>query len=492
MAEKEKEEEKKVEMDEEKEDEKKSLLRQRVLDFLKTFDEPKEEDSYSPDHVWNPEVDDLTSTKQPPKMPKKLPSLIALLTCATPDLYKPAVAHAVFPSLAAHLWKTKFRYVDNVEHEATLMCVLMAGTGAGKSCVNKPIDYIMADIRERDSVSWKLLDEWRKTEVAKGAYQDKAKKPDVVIQELSPDMTPAAFVERMVAAKGRFLYSRMNELDDWDAIEGSGKGPLHGMKWNIMCLSFDPGNRWGQTRVGIDSVSDRVTIRYNWNASTTINKGRRYFEHVATDGPLSRINFCTIPERIPGAEMPVFGTYPDDFAKRLHPYISHLTQVRGLVKCVEAERLIEVLMRECQDEAILMQDRIFENFTFRALVIAYLKACVLYVANGCKWEPEIDDFIRWSLQYDLWCKMEFFYDLVVKEMNGGNRFTMRGPQNLLQQLDIYFTWAQLEDRRMQCGMSPAGTRDMLKKWMKRGFIEQDVVSRSTLFCKTAMALVSKK
>ena len=486
------EEEKKEEMAADQENDQDALLRQRVLQFLETFNEPENEDEiYSPDHVWNPEVDDLVSQKQPPKMPKKLPSLITLLTCATPDLYKPAVAHAVFPPLASHLWKTRFRYIDGVEHEATLMCVLMAGTGAGKSCINKPIDYIMADIKARDDESRKVLGEWCRTEAAKGAYTDKAKRPDVVIQELDPDMTSAAFTDRLVAAKGHFLYSRMNELDQFDAIEGNGKGPMHGLKWRVMCLAFDPGNRWGQTRVGINSVSETTTIRYNWNASTTINKGRKYFEHVATDGPLSRINFCTIPERVVGAEMPAFGTYPEDFDKRLHPYISHLTQVRGLVKCAEAERLIKVLLRECQEESILMQNRIFENFTFRALVIAYLKACVLYVANGCKWEPEIDDFIRWSLQYDLWCKMEFLADLVWKEQNGGNRFTTRGPQSMLQQLDVHFSWQQLEDLRMKCGMSVEGTRDMLKKWMQRGFIERDVVSRTTLFCKTPQAIVGK-
>lgn len=473
------------------EEEQKEIRRKRVLQILKSFDEPKEdeEELLSPDHVYNPEVDDLAPVAQPPKMPEKLPSLIALLTCATPNIYKPAVAHAVFPSLAAHLWKTRFCYVDNVEHEATLMCVLMAGTGAGKGCVNRPIDYIMADIRERDDESRKVLGEWCRTEAAKGAYQDRAKRPDVVIQELDPDMTPAAFVDRLVAAKGHFLYSRMNELDQFDAIEGNGKGPLHGLKWRIMCLAFDPGNLWGQTRVGITSVSERTTLRYNWNASTTINKGRLYFEHVAADGPLSRINFCTIPARVVGAEMPVFGTYPADFEKRLHPYISHLTKVRGLVKCVEAERLIEELMKECQDVAVLSQDRIYENFSFRALVIAYLKACVLYVANGCKWEAEMDEFIRWSLHYDLWCKMQFFDDLVWKEENGGNRFTQRGPQSMLQHLDIHFTWGQLEDLRMKCGMSVEGTRDMLKKWMQRGFLERDVVSRSTLFCKTAKAIL---
>ena len=471
------------------EEEQNKIRRKRVEQIFKSFEEPKDDDRlYSPDYVWATDTDDWVSGAQPPKMPDKLPSLIALLTCATPKIYKPAVAHAVFPSLAAHLWKTKFRYLDNVEHEATLMCVLMAGTGAGKSCINKPISYIMADIEKRDNESRKILGEWCRSEAAKGAYRDKAKRPDVVIQELDPDMTSAAFVDRLMAAKGHFLYSRMNELDQFDAIEGNGKGYLHGLKWRIMCLAFDPGNQWGQTRVGASSVSGRATIRYNWNASTTINKGRQYFEHVATDGPLSRINFCTIPELEIGADMPMFGTYPDDFEKRLHPYISHLTQVRGLVKCVEAERLVEELRKECQEVAVVSQNRIYENFSFRALVIAYLKACVLYVANGCKWEAEMDEFIRWSLHYDMWCKMEFFADLVWNEQNGGNRFTTRGPQSMLQQLDIHFTWSQLEDLRIKCGMSAEGTRDMLKKWMLRGFIERDVVSRTTLFCKTTKAI----
>lgn len=470
------------------EEEKAALRRKRVWQIMDDFEAHETPDDFSSDHVWPPEMDDLEDGPQPPKMPDKLPSLIALLTSATPKIYKPAVAHSVFPALASHLWKTSFRYVDGVEHEATLMCVLMAGTGTGKSCINEPINRIMADIRARDDESRRILSEWQRTEAAKGACQDRAKKPDVVIQELDPDMTTAAFAERMAAAKGRFLYSRMNELDQFDAIGASGRSKNRGQKWVVMCLAFDPGNRWGQTRVGSGSVTEKVCIRYNWNASTTISKGRKYFEHVATDGPLSRINFCTIPQLIVGAEMPVYGTYPDDFDERLRPYISHLTKVRGLVKCEEAERLIEELMLECQDVSVLMQNRIYENFSFRALVIAYLKACVLYVANGCKWEPEMDEFIRWSLQYDLWCKMQFFEDLVWKEQQGGNKFTQRGPENLLQQLDIHFTWEQLEALRAEHGMSANGTRDMLKKWMKRGFLERDMVSRSTLFCKTPMAI----
>lgn len=432
--------------------------------------------------------DEEEEEELPPAMPEKLPSLIKLLVSRTPDIYKPAVAHAVFPSLAAHLYQVRFEYIDGVEHEATLMNVLMAPTGAGKSCVNAPINHIMADIRERDEVNLQREKEWKMEMNTMGTHKYKPKRPtDLVVQELDPDMTSAAFVQRMYDAKGHFLYSHMNEIDQWDAIEEGGRGKQRGRKWLIMCLAFDPGNSFGQTRVMPGAVNERVHILYNWNACTTINHGRKFFKNVVSDGPLSRINFCTIPEREPGADMPVYGDYDESFDEELRPYINRLCKVRGRIDCPEAVRLIHELKEECRDFSICSQDRIYENFSFRALVIAYLKACVLYVANGCKWEEEMDEFIRWSLHYDLWCKIHFFWGMIDDERH--RRFTSRGPQNLLQQLPDDFTWELLERFRAEANLKPGGTREMLKSWMKRGYLEYDVVSKNTLFHKSAFGKV---
>lgn len=432
--------------------------------------------------------DEEEEEELPPAMPEKLPSLIKLLVSRTPDIYKPAVAHAVFPSLAAHLYQVSFEYVDGVEHEATLMNVLMAPTGAGKSCVNAPINHIMADIRKRDEVNLQREKEWKLEVNTMGTHKYKPKRPtNLLVQELDPDMTSAAFVQRMYDAKGHFLYSHMNEIDQWDAIEEGGRGKQRGRKWLIMCLAFDPGNSFGQTRAMPGAVNERVHILYNWNACTTINHGRKFFKNVVSDGPLSRINFCTIPEREPGADMPVYGDYDESFDEELRPYINRLCKVRGRIDCPEAVRLIHELKEECRDFSICSQDRIYENFSFRALVIAYLKACVLYVANGCKWEEEMDEFIRWSLHYDLWCKIHFFWDLIDDERH--QRFTSRGPQNLLQQLPDDFTWELLERARAEANLKPGGTREMLKSWMKRGYLEYDVVSKKTLFRKSAFGKV---
>ena len=405
---------------------------------------------------------------EPPVMPEKLPKLVELLISRTPEIYKPAVAHAIFPPLATHLWQTSFRYIDNVVHEATLSTCLLAGTGAGKSSVNKPINYIMEDIRKRDAENLKREKEWKEEMIRKGANKDKRKRPDnLVIQEIDADMTNPAFVMRTAEAQGRFLYTSLNELDQFDALKGTGN-----QHFRIMCLASDSDNQYGQTRVGISSVTERVTIRFNWNASTTIQKGQRYFSKVLTDGPISRINFCTIPEREIGDEMPVFGDYDDAYREALKPYIENLNNARGLIDCPEAFQLALKLKDENAEFARLSQDRTFENLSFRANVIAYLKACVLYVANGCKWEPEIDGFIRWSEQYDLYCKMRFFGDMIAKENFTAERSSKRGPQNLLQILPDNFTAAQLLAIRLEHGLDAKGTDMMIRQWLHRNYIRR--------------------
>ena len=403
----------------------------------------------------------------PPPMPKKLPKLVELLISRTPEIYQPAVACAIFPPLATHLWKTRFRYIDNVEHEATLSSVLLAGTGAGKSCVQKPIDFIMEDIRKRDQENLKREKEWKDEMMRKGANKDKRKRPEnLIIQEIDADMTNPAFVMRTAEAKEHFLYTSLNEIDQFDALRGTGM-----QQFRIMCLAFDPGNQYGQTRVGTQSVTERVTIRFNWNASTTIQKGIKYFKRVLTDGPISRINFCTIPERDIGEDIPIYGTYDEEFRNALKPYIDNLCMATGLVECKEAFELAQVLKDENAEFSRLSQDRVYENLSFRANVIGYLKACVLYVANGYKWEPEIADFIRWSERYDLYCKMRFFGDAIKKAEIEGEQESRRGPSSILGLLPEEFNYQQVENLRVENKMNANGTMKMLNNWLYRGYIK---------------------
>ena len=405
----------------------------------------------------------------PPPMPKKLPKLVELLISKTPEIYQPAVAHAIFPSLATHLWRTRFRYIDNVEHEATLMTCLLAGTGAGKSCVQKPIDFIMEDIRKRDAENLKREKEWKDEMMRKGANKDKRKRPEnLIIQEIDADMTNPAFVMRTAEAKEHFLYTSLNEIDQFDALKSIGN-----QQFRIMCLAFDPGNLYGQTRVGTQSVTERVTIRFNWNASTTIHKGIRYFKRVLTDGPVSRINFCTIPERDIGEDIPIYGTYDEEFRNSLKPYIDNLCMASGLVECKEAFHLAEVLKDENAEFSRLSQDRVYENLSFRANVIGYLKACVLYVANGYQWEPEIEDFIRWSERYDLYCKMRFFGDAIKKAERDGDQESKKGPASILAFLPNKFSYQQVESLRLKNDMNAKGTAKMLRNWLHRGYIEKE-------------------
>ena len=417
--------------------------------------------------VQSKEVQSEEEYPAPPPMPKKLPKLVELLISKTPEIYQPAVACAIFPPLATHLWKTRFRYIDNVEHEATLSSVLLAGTGAGKSCVQKPIDFIMEDIRKRDQENLKREKEWKDEMMRKGANKDKRKRPEnLIIQEIDADMTNPAFVMRTAEAKGHFLYTSLNEIDQFNALKGIGN-----QQFRIMCLAFDPDNQYGQTRVGTQSVTERVTIRFNWNASTTIQKGIKYFKKVLTDGPISRINFCTIPERDIGEDIPIYGTYDEEFRNALKPYIDNLCMATGLVECQEAFELAKVLKDENAEFSRLSQDRVYENLSFRANVIGYLKACVLYVANGYKWEPEIEDFIRWSERYDLYCKMRFFGDAIKKAMREGDQESKKGPSSILEFLPEKFNYQQVESLRLKNDMNAKGTAKMLRNWIRRGYIE---------------------
>ena len=406
---------------------------------------------------------------QPPKMPVRLPPLIKLLVSKTPKIYQPAVAHAIFPALGAHLWKTYFRYIDNVEHEATLMCCLMAGTGAGKNCISEPVNRILKDIRQRDRDNFQREKEWKKEMQTKGANKDKRQRPEgLVIQEIDPAMTNAAFVQRLADAEERFLYAKMNEIDQFDALKTNANKKAH---FQIMCLAFDPGNVYGQTRIGTGSVSERVCIRFNWNASTTIHKGQAYFRSVLTDGPISRINFCTIPEQAIGADMPIYGSYDASFDEELRPYIERLNKARGLVECQGARNLAKKLKEENAEFARLSQSRVYENLSFRANVIAYLKAMVLFVAHGGVWDKTMEEFIRWSLRYDMWCKMKFFGEAIETVESTSCREKKRGPQNLLDLLPHIFTRDEAQQMRHRQGIVQGSVGNMLASWKSRKYIE---------------------
>ena len=452
-------------------------IQQLVDDFYSKYNDPSQKMSQFQRKVLAKSLKSTQKEPSPlctleiPEMPKKLPKVVQLLVSKTPDVYKPAVAHAIFPSLGAHLWKVRFPYIDNVMHEATFMNVLMAGTGAGKDCISQPINHIMADIRKRDAENLKREADWKKEVNSKGSNKDKRQRPEgLVIQEVDPDMTNPAFVMRMAEADEHFLYTKMNEIDQFDALRGSARGS---QQFQIMCLSFDPDNRYGQTRVGTQSVTEKVCIRFNWNAATTIQKGQRYFRNVLTDGPISRINFCTIPEREIGADMPVYGTYDAAFDEELRPFIDRLCRAAGVIDCPQAFRLAKQLKDECAEFARLSQSRVYENLSFRANVIAYLKACVLYICNDYKWSREIEDFVRWSLQYDMYCKMTFFGEAIESANRSAEEQTgRRGPRNLLQLLPDEFTVHDADLIRQANGMDTRGTRNMLYQWVHRGYLLQ--------------------
>ena len=410
-------------------------------------------------------LSEIYASAMPPKMPEQQPKLIKLLTSNTPEIYKATVAHAVFPSLGAHLHQVQFRYTDNVLHEATLMNVAMAVTGGGKGCIDEPINHIMADIRERDAENERRLKEYNEANNRKGANKDKLERPDdLVIQEIQADVTHAGFVQRLDEAQKRFLYFKLNEIEMFDQLKSK-----PGQQFVIICQSFDPGNRYGQTRAGSQSVNATVSIRFNWNSSGTIVAVQQYFSKVLTKGPISRINFCTIPEREIGAEQPVYGIYNEKFDEQLQPYIKNLTNASGIIVCKQAKQLALKLIAECAEFSRLSQDRVFENLSFRANVIAYLKACVLYVANGCKWEKSIEDFIRWSLHYDLWCKMRFFAD-GIRRAEYAAKGNIRGPRNLLALLPDEFTYQDAVNLRLKEGKTAEGTSNMLAQWVFRQYI----------------------
>ncbi|MBR5804329.1 MAG: VirE protein [Bacteroidaceae bacterium] len=406
----------------------------------------------------------------PPQMPTKLPPLIELLTRNVPEAMKPAVAHAVFPPLGTHLGGVKFRYIDNVEREATFMCVLLAKMSSGKSAVNKPIELIMKDIVERDALNRLREQEWKASLSTKGANKEKPKRPEgLCIQMLVPDMTNAAFVQRLADAQGKFLYTQMDELELLNNLKTSARG---NQVSQIIRLAFEQG-LYGQERVGAASVTAMVPIRWNWNASATIERGRQFFRTALTDGTLSRLNFCTIPPRRMG-EIPVYGTYNAEYEAELKPYIDRLNAASGLVECAKAEALAHTLLKESAEVVMLTDDEVYEMLSHRANVIAYLKAMTLYIAHGYKWSKQIEEFVRWSKEYDLWCKMHFYGKRMQEEVEKEIIRTTPGRTNMLEMLPDKFTRTQLEEVRVRLGKERDAAHQ-LSKWKKRGYVVVDQV-----------------
>ena len=411
-----------------------------------------------------------------PPIPERLPPLIELLTRNVPPHARAAVAHAVFPALGAHLGGVKFRYVDNVEHEATFMCVLLAKMSSGKSAVNKPIEYILADIVERDALNRKREQEWKESLNTKGANKEKPKRPDgLCIQVLVSDMTNAAFVQRLSDANGKFLYTSMDELELLDQLKTSSRG---NQVSQIIRLAFDQG-LYGQERVGSQSVTARVRVKWNWNASSTIQKGKWYFRGALTDGTLSRLNFCTM-EPTKAGEIPVYGTYDQRFADELHPYIERLNVAVGHVECPEAETLARKLLEENAERSVLTDDEAYEMLSYRANVIAYLKAMTLYIAHG-EWTPEIEEFVRWSEEYDLWCKMHFFGERLKEEMNRENITVSPGPKNMLEMLPDRFSREEVTNIRRAQGKKDSPNM-MLQNWKRRGYVMFDETTGEYMKC----------
>ena len=417
----------------------------------------------------------------PPPMPKRLPKLIKLLTKNVPDLYKPAVASAVFPALGAHLHGVKFRYWDNAEHEATFMNVLIGRQSVGKGSIKKPIEYIMEDIRQRDLPNRQREAEWKQQNPT--AKQKKDPRPkDICIQMLIDNLTDAVFNQRLVDAHNngeRFLYTIVDEIEALKKVTSRNNADEVGL---LIRKAFDNAMA-GQERVGADSVSGIAPLRWNFNASTTPPNAHRFFYKMVNDGTLSRLDISTIIVGEGNEDfMPVMGIYDQTFAQELKPYIDRLEAANGLIECPQARKLALDICKENSDKARLFESDAYFTLSKRAAVIAWLKGMVLYVAQGYQWDKTIADFMRWSEQYDLWCKMLYFGKQLEGEMDEEKNLQRQsGPQNLLQTLPDEFSREQYLLMRQQHGKQGDG-KATLRSWMHRGYIVYDEVVGN--YCKT--------
>lgn len=378
------------------------------------------------------ELSKLYASQEPPQMPRVLPKLVKAAVSRTPDLYKPTVAQAIFPALATYPRKIRFTYIDNQDRELRINCLIVAETAAGKdSCIRQPIAHILADMKLRDERNRDRLKKFNEDYNGKAANKEKPKRPaDLIIQTIKSDITKAALVQRMDESQGAPLHVKLNELEQWDKVEcATGKSN----QFTNLKLNDDEDNDFGADRASAQSVTASVSLHLNWNANATVSKALRYFRYVLVDGPLSRLCMATIPDREIGSDIPVFGNYDNDYDEALRPYIENLKQATGTIDCREARRLASRLEAECKEFARLSQDRVFDNLTHRALVHAFRKACLLYAANGMKWEKAIESFCRWSLHYDLWIKMKLWGEQI-RHADEGLPTSKRGPRNLLEQI----------------------------------------------------------
>ena len=418
----------------------------------------------------------------PPPMPKKLPPLLKLLTKNVPWFYKPAVANAVFPALGAHLHGVKFRYWDNVEHEATFMNILIGRQSIGKGTIKKPIEYIMEDIRQRDIPNRQREAEWKQKNP--GAKQKKDPRPtDICIQMLIDNLTDAVFNQRIVDANNngqRFVYTIVDEIEGLKKVTSKGTVDEVGL---LIRKAFDNSDA-GQERVGADSVSGIAPLRWNFNASTTPPNAKKFFFKMVNDGTVSRLDISTIIRNDDDDDTaPVLGIYDHTFAQELKPYIDRLEAANGLIECAQSKKLALSMKQENKDAAKLYESEAYRVFSYRANVIAWLKGMVLYVAHGYQWSKEIADFVRWTEQYNLWCKMLYFGQQLEKELREEVEIQRQsGPQNLLELLSDEFTLEQYHQMRQQQGKTGDGA-STLRSWQSRGYIAYDEVSGR--YCKTA-------
>ena len=417
----------------------------------------------------------------PPPMPKKLPPLVKLLTKNVPWFYKAAVANAVFPALGAHLHGVKFRYWDNVDHEATFMNVLIGRQSIGKGTIKKPIEYIMEDIKQRDIPNRQREAEWKQKNP--GAKQKKDPRPtDICIQMLIDNLTDAVFNQRVIDAHNngqRFIYTIVDEIEALKKVTSKGTVDEVGL---LIRKAFD-NSEAGQERVGADSVSGIAPLRWNFNASTTPPNARKFFSRMVNDGTVSRLDVATIIRSDDDDDTaPILGIYDHTFAAELKPYIDRLEAANGLIECQQARKLSLDMKQENKDAARLYESEAYRVLSYRANVIAWLKGMVLYVAHGYKWSKEIADFVRWSQSYNLWCKMLYFGQQLERELREEVEIQRgSGPQNLLELLPDEFTKEQYRQMRQQQGRSGDG-ESTLRVWQNRGYIAYDEVSGR--FCKT--------
>jgi hypothetical protein len=407
----------------------------------------------------------------PPAMPQRLTKFMRLITKNVPDHLRPAVAMGMFPALGAHCKGVKFRYNDNALVEPTFMNVLVAEMSSGKSCVNEPINAIMADIKEKDSKNRKLMQEYKEQYDMCPSDEQKPERPKgLAVQWVKSDMTPAAFVQLMADAGGKFLYTRMDEIGMLNQLKTNGKG---NNVTEILRLAFDCGE-YGQERVGTKSVSECVEVRWNWNASTTPGKCRRFFSDAMLDGTLSRMSFCTI--YTDDDRMPLYGIYDDKFQQQVQEAVAQLNDAKGLITCKKANALIACMIEENRQYSALADDDVYRELSYRATLSAFKRGMVLYILNGQKWSHEIEEFVRWSFHYDMWCKMWIFGEKMRRAMDQDKAVMLPGRRNLMEFLNDTFTLDDLNTVRRAQGMK-GDAKGLLRKWVQRGYCTYDAATQ---------------